>query len=204
MLARARRRKRVGGCRCRAPQRALATGGRCAQHRQGDMSGKCRCELLSADECGRHRPRHRPHLVRCRGVREEGSQREDRLSVRHSPERDILQRCTRPDGKHGRRPSMAYCGDDDKAKQVATTLISDVGFGTGRRRTPPNRAVLGALRAVDGTAGVRRRRRAGDRVTDSNDSRDEFNRVRGSMCMNNHRDHLFVSTMSGRGGRCRR
>jgi len=26
------------------------------------------------------------------------------------------------------RPSMAYCGDDDRAKHVAATLISDVGF----------------------------------------------------------------------------
>lgn len=26
------------------------------------------------------------------------------------------------------RPSMAYCSDDDSAKQVAATLISDVGF----------------------------------------------------------------------------
>jgi hypothetical protein len=26
------------------------------------------------------------------------------------------------------RPSMAYCGDDDGAKQVAATLISDIGF----------------------------------------------------------------------------
>ena len=26
------------------------------------------------------------------------------------------------------RPSMAYCGDDDGAKDVAATLISDVGF----------------------------------------------------------------------------
>jgi len=26
------------------------------------------------------------------------------------------------------RPSMAYCGDNDSAKQVATTLTTDVGF----------------------------------------------------------------------------
>ena len=26
------------------------------------------------------------------------------------------------------RPSMAYCGDDDGAKDVAATLIRDVGF----------------------------------------------------------------------------
>jgi 8-hydroxy-5-deazaflavin:NADPH oxidoreductase len=26
------------------------------------------------------------------------------------------------------RPSMVYCGDDDSAKQVAATLIRDIGF----------------------------------------------------------------------------
>jgi 8-hydroxy-5-deazaflavin:NADPH oxidoreductase len=26
------------------------------------------------------------------------------------------------------RPSMAYCGDDDSAKQVAATLMRDIGF----------------------------------------------------------------------------
>jgi predicted dinucleotide-binding enzyme len=30
--------------------------------------------------------------------------------------------------KRAKRPSMAYCGDDDGAKAVAATLISDVGF----------------------------------------------------------------------------
>jgi predicted dinucleotide-binding enzyme len=30
--------------------------------------------------------------------------------------------------RRARRPSMAYCGDDDDAKGVAATLISDVGF----------------------------------------------------------------------------
>ena len=30
--------------------------------------------------------------------------------------------------RRAKRPSMAYCGDDDGAKEVAATLISDVGF----------------------------------------------------------------------------
>jgi len=30
--------------------------------------------------------------------------------------------------RNARRPSMAYCGDDDRAKAVAATLIRDVGF----------------------------------------------------------------------------
>ena len=30
--------------------------------------------------------------------------------------------------RRAKRPSMAYCGDDDGAKGVAATLISDVGF----------------------------------------------------------------------------
>jgi len=30
--------------------------------------------------------------------------------------------------RKAKRPSMVYCGDDDSAKQVAATLISDVGF----------------------------------------------------------------------------
>jgi predicted dinucleotide-binding enzyme len=30
--------------------------------------------------------------------------------------------------RRARRPSMAYCGDDDGAKEIAGSLISDVGF----------------------------------------------------------------------------
>lgn len=30
--------------------------------------------------------------------------------------------------RKAKRPSMAYCGDDDGAKRVAATLITDVGF----------------------------------------------------------------------------
>jgi predicted dinucleotide-binding enzyme len=31
-------------------------------------------------------------------------------------------------GRKAKRPSMAYCGDDDSAKNIAATLITDVGF----------------------------------------------------------------------------
>jgi predicted dinucleotide-binding enzyme len=30
--------------------------------------------------------------------------------------------------RKAKRPSMAYCGDDDSAKQIAATLITDIGF----------------------------------------------------------------------------
>lgn len=50
------------------------------------------------------------------------------------------------------RPSMAYCGDDDSAKHVAATLISDVGF---EPVDAGNRAIPGAVRSIDGTTGVR-------------------------------------------------
>lgn len=57
------------------------------------------------------------------------------------------------------RPSLAYCGDDDRAKAVAATLIADAGFepvdaGPLRiARYPEPFALLMGQLAYEGEAG---------------------------------------------------
>jgi hypothetical protein len=73
--------------------------------------------LLAADERGRHQAGHRPHVVGCRGVGQEGSKGRRRLRIQHVPSEVLFhlfdaKRRTRP------RPSLVYCGDDQDARST--------------------------------------------------------------------------------------
>ena len=46
----------------------------------------------------------------------------------HDPFSSEVGQNGRRSGRSARRPSLVYCGDDAKAKQVARRLIRDVGF----------------------------------------------------------------------------
>jgi 8-hydroxy-5-deazaflavin:NADPH oxidoreductase len=49
------------------------------------------------------------------------------------------------------RPTMAYCGDEDSAKQVAATLIKDTGFEPVDAGPLRIARVSRAVRTLDGT-----------------------------------------------------
>jgi 3-hydroxyisobutyrate dehydrogenase-like beta-hydroxyacid dehydrogenase len=52
----------------------------------GDVSGQGHRQLLAPDERGRHRSRHRPHVIGRGGTCQESSTRSRRLRVRHGAE----------------------------------------------------------------------------------------------------------------------
>ena len=57
------------------------------------------------------------------------------------------------DARHARqKPSLVYCGDDARAKQVAAKLIHDVGFDPIRCRATAHGAIYGAVRTPRGSA----------------------------------------------------